>query len=387
MPAASALLLLAALRADAVVFQAVAPESSKESREKEPSFYERVARKKRVKLETQAEPPQPEERSGEPMIDLDEPPLLETTGAVYEISEARGEKRGLRTARLKEIGPVEQARRDALARQAAAAAAAAAQAAAAARAGAPRYENCERTPDLPKTQHYPVGCRIVFGDGGSDTLIGFDGSKELGKRHRWRRDMAGKTEEYLSSPLVFDLNGDGVRMSRRRYRIVDVDGDRRREDVNEISLKDGLLVLDLDRDGRFGEGGQELLGSATDLDVDGRPDGFLDGFQALKALAERAESRRLLPPGTAAKGELGFAALAALEAAFGLRMKIGGGNRPAVPLEKAGVIAISLPSGACERVKDFDGQGNETMRCAGASFRRPDGSSGVYEDVWFGFSL
>ena len=184
------------------------------------------------------------------------------------------------------------------------------------------------------------------------------------------------------SPLVLDLDGDGVRMSRKG-RSLDVDGDFRADGVSEISATDGLLVLDLDRDGRWGASGRELLGTATDLDGDGRPDGYKDGFAALRALAAKAESRGLLPPGALSRGELGWAALVALEAAYGLRVKVGGSARPAVTLEDAGVVGLSLPTGACRTVKDFDGQGNDTMRCAGAVFQRADGGAGVYEDVFF----
>ena len=254
----------------------------------------------------------------------------------------------------------------------------------------PRASNFFRTMTASRTkiQVDPVHAMVAQGHvvpvGTKKTINGVvaELKEDADGLHYWEATRNGQTAVLYASPLVFDLNGDGVRMSRRGRRL-DADGDHKRDSVNDISKSDGILVLDVNKNGIWGEGAQELLGTGTDLDADGRPDGYADGFAALKALAKLAEARRLLPEGSAARGELGWAALAALEAGFGLRMKVGGANEPAVPLERAGVVSISLPTAACERVEDFDGQGNETLRCAGAFFRRADGKVGVYEDVWF----
>ncbi|MBI5201561.1 MAG: hypothetical protein HY925_08260 [Elusimicrobia bacterium] len=181
--------------------------------------------------------------------------------------------------------------------------------------------------------------------------------------------------EIHPSPLVLDLDGDGVRTASRRVRY-DINGDGLRDRFTDLSSKDGLLVFDADGDGISGEHARELLGTGTDLDGNGRSDGFANGFDALKALASKA--------GVAAKdGWLDAAALAALETRVGLRVRVGGLNAKAISLKEAGVARLRLSASEPVRVADFDGQGNDTMRQAGARFERLDGSQGDYEDVWF----
>ena len=50
---------------------------------------------------------------------------------------------------------------------------------------------------------------------------------------------------------------------------------------------DAVLVFDKDGDGISGKDGSECFGNNTDLDGDGKADGYKDGFEALKALAQK----------------------------------------------------------------------------------------------------
>ena len=61
--------------------------------------------------------------------------------------------------------------------------------------------------------------------------------------------------------------------------------------------------------------GKQLLGNATDLDGDGRPDGYANGFEALKALATKYLGKQ-----SVADGKLDQNELAALEQKAGLSM-------------------------------------------------------------------
>lgn len=220
----------------------------------------------------------------------------------------------------------------------------------------------------------------------ASVLLSWDESKAMGERHHrltFREDQGEiKTDEFYHSPLVLDLNGDGVRMSRRSAAF-DAGGALVKDAVHDISKADGLLVFDADRDGTAGEGGQEAFGTATDLDGDRRPDGHADGFAALKSLVARAAALGAVSPAAASSGRLDAAALRGLARVYGLAVKVGGVSGRVVSLEEAGVTELRLPTASCSRQKDFDGQGNEVLRCAGAEFVNADGATRAYEDVFF----
>ncbi|MBI4423244.1 MAG: hypothetical protein HY554_05935 [Elusimicrobia bacterium] len=215
------------------------------------------------------------------------------------------------------------------------------------------------------------------------TQVSYDASRSAGLRNAMVLELAdGRRVEFTASPLVLDLDGDGVRTGGRRVRF-DIDGNGRYETLDDVSAGDGVLVFDADGDGVSGEGGRELFGDTTDLDGDGRPDGFRDGFEALRGLVRRAVSQRVLPPSARAARRLGAGDLARLEKAYGLKLRVGGLGRAAVALAQAGVASLSVSSGETTRVENFDGRGNALLRQAGAVFSRADGSAGAYEDVWF----
>src|SRR5262249_43909717 len=121
-----------------------------------------------------------------------------------------------------------------------------------------------------------------------------------------------------TSPLTFDLNGDGKAgaTSMENGRMFDIDGNGKVVRTAWADKGDGVLAFDGDRDGRAGTTGKELLGNATDLG-DGRR--FENGFEALKALAVK-----YLGQGAAADGKLDARELAQLEQRCGLSMLVDG---------------------------------------------------------------
>ena len=85
----------------------------------------------------------------------------------------------------------------------------------------------------------------------------------------------------LSTPIVLDLNGDGVRtMSISEGVKFDLFADGDKVNTGWVSSGDGLLVLDRNHDGSIGDG-SELFGSSTSL-ADGTK--AIDGYVALREL-------------------------------------------------------------------------------------------------------
>jgi hypothetical protein len=81
--------------------------------------------------------------------------------------------------------------------------------------------------------------------------------------------------------LILDLDGDGVETIGQTYDIhFDHDGDRLAERTGWASKDDGLLVRDLNGNGKI-DGGAELFGNNTVL-ADGKK--AANGFEALKGL-------------------------------------------------------------------------------------------------------
>jgi len=84
-----------------------------------------------------------------------------------------------------------------------------------------------------------------------------------------------------TTPLVLDLNGDGIHTVAMQNGVVfDLNDTGTAVQTGWVGSGDGLLALDLDGDGLI-ESGAELFGSATRLADGSRA---TDGFQALSAL-------------------------------------------------------------------------------------------------------
>ena len=194
----------------------------------------------------------------------------------------------------------------------------------------------------------------------------------------------GHTEILPYDPLVFDLSGSGVRTSPRKL-LFDIAGDRRSdriEWINDLEEGTGILVFDPTLKGGGGRDGSELFGDRTDLSRKGHPEGFVDGYAALRALVERAAAAGVISKDAAQSGALGAPELSALERAYGLGMKLGGFSGRVVSLKEAGVSSIALSGAPVQRVGDYDGRGNDVSLQPGASFTRRDGSTGVYANLW-----
>ncbi len=221
-------------------------------------------------------------------------------------------------------------------------------------------------------------------------LLECDASRPYGQRHVYESTFADDNgaihvSHMITSPLVFDLSGDGPATTDRTV-LFDIDGEGKADAaqwINDLAPGTGLLVLGR---GRAGASGLQLFGDKTDLDGDGKPDGYKNGFEALAALVAKAVREKVLAPAVLTERRLDGDALAALEKAYGLGMKLGGFHGKVVSLREAGVRELAFSAAAPERMEDFDALGNDIWLQPGATFTRADGSTGAYADVWFAWA-
>ncbi|MBM3269311.1 MAG: hypothetical protein FJZ01_16845, partial [Candidatus Sericytochromatia bacterium] len=175
-------------------------------------------------------------------------------------------------------------------------------------------------------------------------------------------------QEKIASPLVFDLNGDGVSStSVGGGKAFDIDGDGKVDQTAWAGKGDGVLAFDGNGDGAAGSDGTELFGNNTV--VDGKK--FDNGFEALKALAEKH-----LGAAATADGKLDAAELAQLGDKAGLTMIVDGQKKS---LKDLGISEIKL--GYQNAGANADVNGNE-HRQVGAGFVR-NGQDAAVNDVWF----
>lgn len=169
------------------------------------------------------------------------------------------------------------------------------------------------------------------------------------------------------SPLAFDLDGDGIRTRANRVAF-DIDGDGAIDHIHDAA--DGVLSI------RGGKDGRDLFGNHTDLDGDGRADGYRDGFEALRALSLKAG---VIDP---ASGDLKLDAkdLELLEQRYGLAMK-NGYRGAGHSLRSLGVEEIDLSDKKPVRWANFDGRGNDLTIQEGADFVHA-GVRKQYADIW-----
>ncbi len=170
-----------------------------------------------------------------------------------------------------------------------------------------------------------------------------------------------------NSPLVFDLNGDGIQTTQQN-RLFNIDGRGGDELISSLGADDGTLVFDGDGDGRFGESGLELFGNNTDLNGDGQADGFGNGFEALGGFATQA-----LGAGAVADGRLDANEIRQLDAA-GLRMDVNGQLHS---LRQLGITGINLNFNNSSQVDAFGNQFRQQ-----SSFER-NGRQQSLIDIWF----
>lgn len=188
------------------------------------------------------------------------------------------------------------------------------------------------------------------------------------------------TKEVIEDPLVIDLNGDGLRTRERRV-LFDLDGDGKRDSINDVSKGDGMLVFDADRDGRAGEDGGELFGPHARL-AGWTGEAPKDGFGALAALVTLAVGEGLIPERSLLARKLTREDLTALEDSWGLRVRVGGLRGRDQRLTQAGIVRLDLAEGEGRRHENYDGRGNDVTEATGAQVVMIDGTVRAYGDLW-----
>jgi hypothetical protein len=97
-----------------------------------------------------------------------------------------------------------------------------------------------------------------------------------------------KKHTFLASPIVLDLNGDGVKTTKiGSGATFDLNATGQASQVGWVSASDGLLVRDLNNDGAINDG-KELFGTSTVLS-DGTT--AADGFLALAELDSNQDGK------------------------------------------------------------------------------------------------
>ena len=229
-----------------------------------------------------------------------------------------------------------------------------------------------KAPTFSNNSNFKVlGSGLGLEDDGSNTLKSWSTNQES---EGGKIELNGQTYEVSStilrkhSPLTFDLNGDGVKTSNKVISY-DIDGDGDLDKINDVA--DGTLSI------RGGKDGKDLFGDNTDLDNDGKADGFSNGFEALKALAAK---EGLINGKDDMK--LDEKDLKILEDKYQLGMKTDGYNSKEKSLESLGITEINLGNTDKVEIKDnFDGQDNLLMSQAGSTFKI-NGEEREYADVW-----
>lgn len=178
------------------------------------------------------------------------------------------------------------------------------------------------------------------------------------------RDKAKRASQY-ASPIVLDLDGDGVEtllIDERTY--FDHAGDGFAESTGWFGADDGLLVRDLDGNGRI-DSGRELFGSETRLANGSKA---ANGFAALKELDSNKD-------GVINAQDAAFSELRIWKDADGNGYTEAG---ELLTLEEAGVRSINV---AYSNSNFVDGQGNAHKQVG--SYTTTDGETRDASDVWF----
>ncbi len=174
--------------------------------------------------------------------------------------------------------------------------------------------------------------------------------------------ISGQASKLLS-PIVVDLDGDGVEVATTQA-FFDHDDNRFDEATNWVSRDDGLLVRDLDGDGRI-TSGRELFGDNTRL-----ASGQLasDGYSAMADLDDNHD-------GKIDAADAAFSSLKIWRDADGDGVTDQG---ELLSLEEAGIASLGVQASGIEQT---DAMGN--LHKSGSSFTRTDGSLGSTVDIWF----
>ena len=168
-----------------------------------------------------------------------------------------------------------------------------------------------------------------------------------------------------STPLVLDLNGDGVQTVGLEHGVsFDLNADGKKEQTGWTDGKDGLLVLDRNGNGQV-DNGMELFGNATKL---GDGSTAKDGFVALADLDSNGDG-----------------VISADDALFGQLQVWVDRNQDGLTQEgellglgEVGVVSFQLDAQQTDVVQ------NGNLIGLTSSYTKADGSRHELVDVWFG---
>jgi hypothetical protein len=181
--------------------------------------------------------------------------------------------------------------------------------------------------------------------------------------------------ENTTSPLILDLNGDGVKtLNKTAGKHFDHAGDGFAERTGWVDKDDGLLVRDLNGDGKI-TSGRELFGNHTLL-KNGINAGkqAANGFEALKDLDSNAD-------GLVDDKDAGFASLRVWKDTNGNGLTDTG---ELLSLAQAGVKSLKVAYTDAGSNAAADAQGNQHQQLG--TFTQTDGSTQNMHDVWFATS-
>ena len=172
-------------------------------------------------------------------------------------------------------------------------------------------------------------------------------------------DTASKSIVLIASPLVLDLDGDGVEHTFYADDdiLFDIDGNGSQDQTGWISADDGFLAIDLDGNGLIDDA-TELFGTNTTdgfsvlSNYDSNGDGTIDASDDV--WAELVVWQDLNQDGVSQDGEM-------------------------LSLDALGISSISLNSTV---VDEWD---NGNFISDTSTFTYDDGSTGIIEDVWFAY--
>ncbi|PUE30394.1 hypothetical protein B9Z39_02460 [Limnohabitans sp. JirII-29] len=175
--------------------------------------------------------------------------------------------------------------------------------------------------------------------------------------------------EVTRSPLVLDLDGDGVEttLSSKTGVHFDLDKSGFAEQAGWVGKDDGLLVRDLNGDGKITHGG-ELFGNHTVLKSGSQA---ANGFEALKDLDDNNDG----------KVDANDSAYASLRVWKDLNSDGVTEDGELITLEQAGVQSLNVRYTDQGTSATKDAQGNQHQQLG--SYTKADGSTQQMDDVWF----
>lgn len=170
--------------------------------------------------------------------------------------------------------------------------------------------------------------------------------------------------ESRTSPIVLDLDGDGIETMALGTNYFDLDGDGLRERSGWVSPDDGLLVHDLNGDGRISDGG-ELFGDHTLLKSGQKA---ANGFQALAEYDDNGDG----------KVDAQDASYVNLQVWRDLNGNGVSDQGEMQSLDEAGVVSIDV---AYANSTHVDAHGHQHRQVA--SIMLGNGNASTAADVWF----